>query len=109
MEKIKAAFEARFIAFDIPLPAKEPSKGVIRKAGWDIQYRWGEERGQVFFEFISDHRMCLDDLPLRIWQDGREESFDGLSKLISADPTQAAHQAEQDREIEQSRSKKGFV
>jgi hypothetical protein len=74
MELIKERFDEKFLNWQIELPLEElqqRKKGSIHKAGWTINYRFGQENGKEYLEYFASHRMTNDTLN-RIYQDGTE-------------------------------------
>jgi hypothetical protein len=73
--KIREAFAAYFKDFDIALPDVIPaSGGLIRQAGWNIRYTFGQD----FLELYAMHRLT-NDRHLKISEDGTVETLATVS------------------------------
>jgi hypothetical protein len=80
--KIKEAFAAYFMDFDIKLPNVIPtSRGLIRQAGWNIRYAFG--RG--FLELYAMHRLT-NDRHLKISEEGTVETLPTVSQGAMFNP-----------------------
>ncbi len=76
--KLQDTFEEYFSHWDIHLPKRdviERRRGSIHKAGWFINYLFGEEGGVEYLEFYCGHRMT-NDRHHKIFESGEIISLD---------------------------------
>lgn len=113
---IADTFAKRFTHWDITLPERDinlRNNGYIQKAGWLIQYCFGEDEKGEYLDYYAAHRMT-DDSHVRIYSDGTEENLPALLSmhLTSKDPVEAKkledEYYEYNRGVTEMLSKKGF-
>lgn len=91
LERIKETFDARFAQWHIVVPRDDVlarKGGGLRKSGWAINYRFGEEDGNEFLEYFASHRLTNDTLN-RIYEDGHYELIDACQEFYPANDPQA--------------------
>lgn len=83
---ISRLFAEYFANWDIHLPPGAEAamgRGLIRKAGWNIRYRFDTDGGR-YLEFYAVHRMT-DDRRLRIYESGRTEDMPAIHSFMVVD------------------------
>jgi hypothetical protein len=124
LEKIKTIFESRyskgpFVRYDIKFPEADflsKTPGFIQqKAGWMIEYIFGNEDGKDFIEIYHWHRMGDPSL-YRIFSDGtinhigNPKTFISYSSDATPDEIQKAEieNREYNRNFDENLKKRGF-
>lgn len=109
-------FNKRFSHWNIVLPEehiKYMRKGYIQKAGWLIQYCFGNDKEGEYLDYYAAHRMT-DDSHVRIYNNGKVENLPALQGmyLTSEDPKEAKRLEEEyfirNRKITEILAEKGF-
>ncbi len=80
---IESLFRERFERLGIRLPAESLEQrrgGHLFHRGWHIGYGWGEERGEVYLDVLSQHRMTDDDAE-RLWASGRADPIETAGSM----------------------------
>jgi hypothetical protein len=96
--KIKEAFAAYFKDFDIQLPADvRPSGGLIKQAGWNIRYTFGQDGGRSYLELYALNRMT-NDRHLRIYEDGTVQTLGIVSQGVTFNPDVPGDRERSERE-----------
>lgn len=117
MKVIADIFANRFAHWDIILPEEDINSkrsGYIQKAGWLIQYCFGEDKTGEYLDYYAAHRMT-DDSHIRIYANGQKESLPALCNwhLTSEDPEEAKRWEDEfykrNQEIAEMLNKKGFT
>jgi hypothetical protein len=84
----------RFARWEIRLPQEAVARrepGHIFKRGWHIGFLWGEEEGEEYLEYLSQHRMT-DDLHTRVYACGRvDDDLPAPSMLSGPEETRAIY------------------
>ena len=78
VSEIVRIFNEHFAPQGIQLPpdaVAERAPGHLFRRGWHIGWVWGEQDGEEYLEFLSQHRMT-DDERLRVFASGRIEDLD---------------------------------
>ena len=93
-ERIAAAFARGYRTWAITLPPDDVAarrRGVIRQAGWTIQYVWGHDADGEYLDIYASHRMTNDD-HYRLRADGSTEGLPSLMQIRagSEDPEEDA-------------------
>ena len=116
MKLIEENFNKTFAHWKIVLSEKDlndRNSGYIQKAGWLIQYCFGEDQIGEYMDYYAAHRMT-NDRHVRIYADGSKESLPALHSmhLTSEDPVEAKRLKDEfyqhNREVGQMLVKKGF-
>jgi len=82
--RIENHLNRSFAAWEITLPpeAVEGRKaGHIFKAGWHIGYLWGEQDGELFLEYLAQHRHP-GDVHVRVFASGRVEHLEVATPFV---------------------------
>lgn len=108
---IKQAFDTKYAAWNIVLPAEqlqEQRRGSIKQAGWTIHYHYITEDEGEHLDYFASHRMTNDTLN-RISADGREEILGYCQEFYLANNAQAEREyTEHNRLFYEQVRKSGF-
>ena len=88
LEAVRKAFAEYFGKWSIELPRAAIATRLrcqVKKAGWTIQYLFGQERDREYLDFYATHRMT-NDRHVRIWDDGQTEPLEGYQEMCVYDP-----------------------
>ncbi|ART81214.1 hypothetical protein CBP31_00015 [Oceanisphaera profunda] len=116
MNKIAEQFAERFAYWDITLASdslKNRSAGNIKKAGWLIQYCFGQDDKGDYLDFYCAHRMTDDD-HTRLYADGTKVELLALAgcRFSVADPDEDKRLEEEfletNRKVAEELTAKGF-
>lgn len=121
-EQLRQHFNRAFARWEIKLPEKAMSPGVvwiIVKRGWTIWMRFDvdTEDGREHLDYYAMHRMT-SDRHVRLYANGKEESLPAIGGLgygYSQDATEAEKEAARDKyfarnqAVEKLLEEKGFV
>ena len=105
--RIAAAFNARFVQFEISIRPKDVVLGarrMIGERGWHIRLRVDpDDAGLPSLEYYATHRMTSDE-HVRIRADGHVENLDAIWEAYGYDATvPGSEQAARERYIEHNR------
>ncbi len=83
MRRIVDRFAANFAHWGLTLPIADVVRrraGVIRRAGWVVQYVFGKDERCEYLDYYARHRMT-EDGHVRLYADGSFEPLPALSTI----------------------------
>lgn len=98
VSEIDRKFVEYFANWDIHLPPGAEAamrRGSIHKAGWAINYIFGDDE-ERYVEFYASHRMT-NDRRHRIYASGRVETLDAIQEMYMYDPKVAGSEEQSKR------------
>lgn len=116
MKLIAHKFAEQFKHWKITLPDEDlrrKKSGFIQKAGWLIQYCFGEDETGEYLDYYAAHRMT-DDRHIRIYSNGNKKSLPAISsmRLVKKDPIEDKRLKdeyyEHNRKVVEILAEKGF-